>query len=143
LYSVWHDLRWLDWRKELIMRRTKRVLTDEQWERIAPLLPQHSPSPKGGRPWANDRECLEGILWLLRAGARWRDIPIDLPSGSTCWRRLRDWAGEGVLEELHAILIEELDDLGALDFDELLADATFIRAKKGAPRSGKPRPARV
>jgi len=125
------------------MRYTKRVLTDEQWERIAPLLPEHHASSKGGRPWADDRECLEGILWLLRTGSRWRDIPIDLPSGSTCWRRLRDWACEGVLQDIHAILIEELDDLGALDLDELLADATFIRAKKGAPTWAKPRLARV
>ena len=80
---------------------------------------------------------------MLRSGARWRDLPLDLPSGSTCWRRLQHWAGEGVLAEVHATLIEELDDLGALDFDELLADATFIRVKKGVPRSAKPRPARV
>ena len=125
------------------MRRTKRVLTDEQWERIAPYLPEHPRSPKGGRPPADDRECLEGILWLLRTGARWCDIPVDLPSGSTCWRRLRDWAGEGVLPDIHAILIEELDELGELDFDELLADATFIRAKKGAPMWEQPRPARA
>jgi transposase len=125
------------------MRRTKRVLTDEQWERIAPYVPEHPRSPKGGRPPADDRECLEGILWLLRTGARWCDIPVDLPSGSTCWRRLRDWAGEGVLPDLHAILIEELDELGELDFDELLADATFIRAKKGAAMWEKPRPARA
>jgi transposase len=91
------------------MRHTKRVLTDDQWGRIAPLLPPHRPSANGGRPWAADRECLEGILWLLRSGARWRDIPIDLPSGSACWRRLRDWAGEGVLPDIHAILIEDLD----------------------------------
>ena len=44
------------------MRHTNRVLTDEQWERIAPYLPEHRPSPKGGRPRANDRECLEGTL---------------------------------------------------------------------------------
>jgi transposase len=125
------------------MRRTKRVLTDEQWERIAPHLPEHPRSPKGGRPPTDDRECLEGILWLLRAGARWCDIPVDLPSGSTCWRRLRDWAGEEVLPDIHAILIEELDELGKVDFDELLADATFIRAKKGAPMWAKPRPARA
>jgi transposase len=125
------------------MRHTKRVSTDEQWQRLAPLLPPQRRSPKGGRPPADDRECLEGILWLLRSGARWRDIPVDLPSGSTCWRRLRDWAGEGVLPEIHAILIEELGDLGALDFDELLADATFIRAKKGVPRSARPRLARA
>lgn len=125
------------------MRRTKRILSDEQWERIAPHLPKHRRSRKGGRPWADDRECLEGILWLLRTGCRWRDIPIDLPSGSTCWRRLRAWSIKGCLGDIHAILIEELDELGALDFDELLADATFIRVKKGAQMSEKPRLARA
>ncbi len=80
---------------------------------------------------------------MLRTGARWQDIPVDLPSGSTCWRRLRDWSGEDVLEEIHAILIGELGELGKLDFEELLADATFIRAKKGEMKSAKPRLARV
>lgn len=125
------------------MRHTKRVLTDEQWDRIAPHLPQHPASPQGGRPRADDRECLEGILWLLRSGARWRDIPIDFPSGSTCWRRLQEWSGEGVLQDLHTVLIEELDDLGKLDFEELFSDATFIRAKKGATMWETPRLARV
>jgi transposase len=125
------------------MRQTKRILTDAQWERIAPHLPRHAPSPQGGRPRANDRECLEGILWLLRTGSRWRDIPVDLPSGCTCWRRLQEWAGEGVLQDLHTFLVQELDDLGALDFEELFADATFIRAKKGATMWEKPRLARA
>ena len=125
------------------MRHTKRQLTDAQWQRIAPLLPVHPPSPKGGRPRADDRECLEGILWLVRTGARWQDIPVDLPSGSTCWRRLQEWATEGVLEDIQAILIEELAELGKVDFDELLADGTFIRAKKGGTMSAKPRLARV
>jgi transposase len=119
-------------------RKTPRMLTDADWARIAPHLPPRPRSPKGGRPPADDRECLEGLLWLLRTGARWRDIPIDLPSGSTCWRRLRDWAGEGVLEDLQAALIGELAARGRVDLRELLADATFIRAKKGATRSGKP-----
>jgi transposase len=125
------------------MRHTQRQLTDAQWDRIGPNFPEHPPSPKGGRPRASDRECLEGILWLARSGARWRDMPLDLPSGSTCWRRLVEWAGEGVLEEVHAILIEELDDLGELDLEELFADATFIRAKKGGTGSAKPRLARA
>jgi transposase len=124
-------------------RKTKRVLTDQQWQRIAPHLPEHPPSPKGGRPRADDRECLEGLLWLLRTGARWQDIPVDLPSGSTCWRRLQEWSSEEVLEDIQAILIEELHELGRVDFDELLADATFIRAKKGGWKLAKPRLARV
>lgn len=86
---------------------------------------------------------MEGILWLLRSGARWRDIPIDLPSGSTCWRRLQEWAGEQVLQAIQAVLIEQLAELGKLDLEELLADATFIRAKKGGTTSAKPRLARV
>jgi transposase len=124
-------------------RKTKRVLTDAQWRRIAPHLPEHPPSPKGGRPRESDRECLEGLLWLLRTGARWQDIPVDLPSGSTCWRRLREWADEEVLEDIQAILIEELAERGRVDFDELLADATFIRAKKGGSRSARPKSARA
>ena len=122
---------------------TKRVLTDDQWNRITPHLPEHPPSPKGGRPREDDRECLEGLLWLLRTGARWQDLPGDFPSDTTCWRRLQEWAGEGVLAEIHAILIGQLEELGQLDFEQLLADATFIRAKKGATRSEKPRLARV
>ena len=125
------------------MRHTKRQLTDAQWERIAPLLPVHPPSPKGGRPRADDRECLEGLLWLLRTGARWQDIPVDLPSGSTCWRRLQEWSSEDVLEDIQAILIEELHELGRVDFEELLADAKFIRAKKGGWKSARLRLARA
>lgn len=124
-------------------RKTKRVLTDEQWQLVAPHLPQHPSSPRGGRPRASDRECLEGLLWMLRTGARWRDIPIDMPSGSTCWRRLQEWAAGNVLQDIQGILVNQLHELGKVDFEELLADATFIRAKKGATTLAKPRLARV
>jgi hypothetical protein len=68
---VWHELSCHDSRKERIMtRKTKRVLTNDQWDRIAPHIPEHPPSPKGGRPRADDRACLEGILWLVRTGSR-------------------------------------------------------------------------
>jgi hypothetical protein len=66
-----------------------------------------------------------------------------MPSGSTCWRRCQEWAGEGILADIQATLIEELAELGKIDFEELQADATFIRAKKGVTRSEKPRLARV
>src|SRR3954464_13814520 len=99
-------------------RKTKRGLTHGQGRRVPPPLPAHPPSPKGGRPRADDRECLEGILWLLRTGARWRAIPVDLPSGSTCWRRLLEWAGEEVLQHIQAVVVEELGQAGKLDLDE-------------------------
>jgi transposase len=88
-------------------RKTPRVISDKQWQKMAPLFPQHPPSPKGGRPRIDDRECLEGLLWLLHSGGRWRDIPRDLPSGSTCWRRLHEWAEAGVLEKIQAVLVAE------------------------------------
>lgn len=124
-------------------RRTQRLVTDKLWERVRPYLPVRAAQPKGGRPWIDDRECLEGILWVLRTGARWRDIPVDLPAPATCWRRLQEWAGEGCLDEVHAAVLDELDELGRLDWDQLVADATFVRGKNGATRSEKPSAARA
>ena len=124
-------------------RKTPRVVTDKLWDRVRPLLPARRPQPKGGRPWADDRECLEGVLWVLRSGARWRDLPVDLPSPSTCWRRLQEWAGEGCLDDIQAAVLEELDARGRIDWSQLVADATFVRAKKGATRSATPSAARA
>ena len=78
-------------------RRHEVFVSDEQWEKIKPFIPKRKRSPRGGRPPADDRACLEGILWVLRSGARWRDLPERYPSPSTCWRRLVEWEGEGVL----------------------------------------------
>ena len=61
------------------MARYGRLLTDAQWEKIGPLLPQRPPRPRGGRPPAHDRKVLEGILWILRSGARWQDLPEEFP----------------------------------------------------------------
>jgi len=72
------------------MARDTSELTDEQWEKIAPLLPEPQASPWGGRKPLPNRPCFEGILWILRTGARWKDLPKRYPSPSTCWRRLRD-----------------------------------------------------
>jgi len=66
------------------MARYGRLLTDAQWEKIRPLLPKRSPRPRGGRPPANDRKRLEGILWMLRSGgslagfARGVSVTLDL-----------------------------------------------------------------
>lgn len=59
-------------------------LTDEQWNLISDLFPDVPPRPKGGRPPAPVRACVEGILWILRSGARWKDLPKHFPSSTTC-----------------------------------------------------------
>lgn len=67
------------------------LLTDAQWELISPLLPLARGSAGGGPKPRPNRVCFEGILWVLRSGARWKDLPERYPSPSKCWRRLRDW----------------------------------------------------
>ena len=118
------------------------TLTDEQWEKIKPLIPVRPRNPKGGRPPADDRACLEGILWILKTGARWKDLPDQYPHPSTCWRRLRDWDEAGVLKDMWRAFLSELDEDGILDWEESFVDATFVPAKKGARRSERPREAR-
>ena len=72
-------------------------VTERQWKRLEPLLPTPPRRrDRRGRPWAENRACLEGILWVLRTGARWRDMPERYPSGVTCWRRPREWEEAGV-----------------------------------------------
>ena len=125
------------------MARRERLVTDGMWAQIEPLLPELPRHRKGGRPWADSREVVEGILWVLKTGARWRDLPAEYPSPSTCWRRLRRWEEDGTWERLWRAFLAELDDCGWLDWEESFADASFFAAKKGAPPSEKPSGARV
>lgn len=126
------------------MARAAPLLTDRQWQRIEPLLPAPPPATRrGGRPRVPDRAVLAGILWVLKTGARWRDLPTEYPSPTTCWRRLRDWEEAGVWEEVWHTFLDELDRRGVVAWEEVFADATFVPAKKGATRSGKPGAARA
>jgi len=76
-------------------------LTDEQWEILEPLIPAPPRRTDGrGRPWRDPRDVLDGILWVLRTGAPWRDLPERYPPYQTCHRRFQRWNEEGVLEEV-------------------------------------------
>lgn len=114
------------------------VLTDEQWEKIEPHLPKPAKNPKGGRPWADDRKCLEGILWVAKSGARWKDLPAEFASPATCWRRLDMWEEMGVFKDIWRAFLDELDEQALLQWDEVFADGTFAPAKKGGATSAKP-----
>jgi len=125
------------------MAKDKAMLTEEQWKKIGPLLPAPKRSRRGGRKPIDNRIVLEGILWILRTGARWQDLPAKYSSGSTCWRRLRDWEEQGVWLRVWRAFLGQLDEKGQLDWSECFADGSFAPAKKGGSASGRPNAARA
>lgn len=125
----------------------KPILTDEQWKKIEPWLPQpklQSKRRKRGRPRKTNRQVLEGILWILKTGARWRDLPKDFGvSSSVCWKRLRLWEAQGAWLRLWRAFLSELDQQDRLDWDEVFLDGSFASAKKGATELAKPSAAKA
>ena len=113
-------------------------LADEQWEVLEPLVPEPSRRADGrGRPWRDSREVLNGILWVLRTGAPWRDLPGRYPPYQTCHRRFQRWVEEGVLASVLEALAEDLEKRGNLGLSECFIDGTFVVAKKGGTSVGK------
>jgi transposase len=112
-------------------KKRERELLDALWSRIEPLLPPNPPQPKGGRPFASNKACFAGIVYVLRNGIRWNDMPDQFPSSTACWNRFARWTELGVWEEVWAIVLEELQGVGKLDLSELAVDATFAEARKG------------
>jgi len=120
------------------------VLTDPDWERIAPLIREPKRRRDGvGRPRHAPRAVLGGILWVLRSGARWKDLPDRYPSYQTCHRRFQEWQANGTFERIAFTLGEELLARGRLDLRESAIDGTFASAKKGARSSGRRSAARA
>lgn len=114
-------------------------LSEQQWEKLKPFFPQKKRKKEnGGRPAYETREVLQGILWVLKTGARWKDLPPSYPSYSTCYRSFQNWVRAGKMEEIIKTLIQDLRDRGKIDLSETFIDAEFVKAKKGAKKSEKP-----
>jgi transposase len=107
-------------------------LTNEQWEVLELLIPKPPRRADGrGRPWWNPSDVLNGILWVLRTGAPWHDLPERYPPYQTCHRRLQRWARDGTLERVLAALAQGVNKRRGLDLSECSIDGTFVGAKKG------------
>jgi transposase len=118
---------------------SKPVVSDALWTRIQPLLPkQTSPTAKGGRPPIDDRAALTGILFVLKTGIQWEDLPCEMNCGCgmTCWRRLRDWQQAGVWDRLHELLLAELNEADKIDWSRAAADSSLLRAVGGGESTG-------
>src|SRR5262249_34696827 len=95
--------------------------SDDLWRELVTLFPPAKPSPRGGRPRADDRACLEGILWVLFSGSRWCDLPSRLPSAVTCWRRLRELEAAGVWLPLWRAYLAQLGEEDMLAWSRVFA----------------------
>jgi len=109
---------------------SRHDLTDEQWAVIEPLIPK--PKPGAGRKRADDRKTLNGILYVLKTGCAWEDLPREYGSDTTCWRRLNEWSEDGTWERIWRALLSQLDAEQKLAWAQAFLDGSFVPAKKGA-----------
>jgi transposase len=107
-------------------------LTDAQWAVLEPLLRPERRADGRGRPWRDTRSVFHGVLWILRTGAQWRELPSKYPPYQTCHRRFQQWQRSGLLTRVLQKLAEDLRDRGKIDLSETFIDASFSSAKKGA-----------
>jgi transposase len=108
----------------------RRLLTDAAWGRLRPLLPPQK--PRTGRPARDHREVLEAVLWVLRTGSPWRDLPAEFGPWHTAASRFYRWRDAGVLARVLGALQEAADRRGELDWLRQYADSTVVRAHQHA-----------
>jgi transposase len=119
----------------------KLLIDDELWTIIEPILP--APKPRRfrypGRKPIDNRPALTGIMFVLKTGIGWEDLPQEMGCGSgmTCWRRLRDWQAAEVWQRLHEILLAKLRGADQIDWSRAVVDSSPFRALKGGPKPGR------
>lgn len=122
--------------------RWRSDISDAQWQQIQTLI--EPPRQGRGRPRANDRKTLNGILYVLYTGCRWEDVPREYGSAGTCWRRLREWESSGAWERIWRVLLATFDEQAILGWTQAFLNGNFIPAKRGTPatrRRGRSGPA--
>jgi len=105
------------------------VLSDVQWARIEPLLP--SSDGQRGRPFRDHRQVVEGIVFRLRTGIAWRDLPGSFGPWQTVWKRHKRFSVDGTWDRIHARLLAEADAAGEVDWT-VSVDSTINRAHQHA-----------
>ncbi len=104
-------------------------LTEREWLIIQPLLP---PKAQTGRPRADDRQTLNGILYVLSTGCRWEDVPTEhYGSGKTCWYRFKQWRQDGIWNAMAGTLLLELNRRRKLNLKNAYLDTSIRQNKKG------------
>jgi transposase len=110
------------------------ALTNRQWKLIVPLLPGNG---KRGKQWKDHRLIINGILWILKTGAPWRDLPLEFGPWKTVYERFRLWSRNGLWDKALAILRAKKNREGKIDWRLFCVDGTVIRAHKASAGAGK------
>jgi transposase len=116
------------------------IVSDELWEIVEPLIPKVERRYRyPGRKRIPDRKALTGILYVLKSGIPWEELPqeMDCGSGLTCWRRLKEWQDRGVWQRLHEVLLAKLNAAGEIDWQRAAIDSSHVRAFGGARRPAR------
>jgi transposase len=111
-----------------------RAVTEKQWKVIAAPLPQRTPKPRGGRPRLSDRQCFEGILWILWTGAPWSELPERYGSKSAVHSRLSAWAASGVRFNLWRAFLDHRNEARMAPQLWSLLRAPFCHRQRGTAR---------
>ncbi len=115
------------------MRRHE--LSDGDWELIEDLFPGNGKC--AGRPWRTHRTMINGIFWILRTGAPWRDLPEHYGPWQTVYDRFNRYATDGMLDGILERLQVRLDEAGRIDWDLWCVDGSSIRASRAAAGAGQ------
>jgi len=118
----------------------RHELTAAQWERIKPLLPPEKPAI--GRPAHDHRRMVNGMLWIARTGAPWRDLPERYGNWKSVSSRFYRWTQAGVWQRVLQALQSEAQQQGEIEWDVHFVDSTVVRAHQHAAGAKKAPPRR-
>ena len=110
----------------------RHELTDAQYAHLEPFLPEPRHHGQAGRPWLPHRTVVNGIRWILRTGAPWRDLPTRYGKWNSVYARFKRWRRDGTWTRIFAALLDEHDDRGQIDHDLWCIDGTITRAARCA-----------
>lgn len=111
------------------------AVPDDLWKKIEPIIEADKPRQKMGRPPLDRRRVLDGIIFRLRTACQWNQMPPYFGSDSSVHRYFQRWVQNGVFEKIWAALIEECDELGAVQWEWQSADAAMGKARFGGTKS--------
>jgi transposase len=120
---------------------SSKLLPDELWNEIEQLFPEYEPSPDGGRPPKEARRVLTAVLFVLKTGIGWKDLPTEAfgVSYKTCTRRIDEWTEQDIWQQIHELFLAKLRGADLLDWSRVLVDCSLVKAPLGGENAGRTR----